>query len=92
VDFGLKEPLPHNASTNAEADGYGILGLARGIFVDKIIRIERNAFHGIVYNLQTECGSYIANNIITHNCHCNVVPWTEGISMHYTSAMGDSGE
>jgi hypothetical protein len=45
-------------------------GCAGQVFLDEIINIERRAFHGLVYNLQTESGWYAAEGIITHNCRC----------------------
>ncbi|MFA5154641.1 MAG: hypothetical protein WC554_19000, partial [Clostridia bacterium] len=44
------------------------LRYAGQIQLDKIIGINTNSFHGLVYNLQTKDRWYIANNIITHNC------------------------
>jgi hypothetical protein len=47
-----------------------ILSFAREITLDEVVHIEHAAFSGHVYNLQTEPGWYIANEIITHNCRC----------------------
>jgi hypothetical protein len=44
------------------------------VFADKVIDIERNAWRGHVYNLETEQGHYTANGIITHNCRCILAP------------------
>ncbi|MBR1439188.1 MAG: hypothetical protein IJ587_11705 [Synergistaceae bacterium] len=38
------------------------------IIFDKVVNIKRDRFNGHVYNLQTESGIFVANNIITHNC------------------------
>ncbi len=35
---------------------------------DKIVNVDVSVFTGHVYDLQTKCHWYIANNIITHNC------------------------
>lgn len=47
------------------------------IETDKIVRVERKFFHGYVFNLQTDLGWYISNDIITHNCRC-LVEYTLG--------------
>ena len=41
---------------------------ARKVIFDKVVDVKRERFSGQVYNLQTETGIYVANNIITHNC------------------------
>ncbi len=51
----------------------GVFGLPGDVFADQVVAIEQYAFHGSVYNLQTENGYYIANGIIVHNCDCMVV-------------------
>ena len=58
----------------SERLGNGEFRLAGDVFLDQVIRVERNPFHGEVFNLQTEKGFYVANGIITHNCDCSVVP------------------
>jgi hypothetical protein len=36
-----------------------------------VIKVDRAAFSGHVYNLQTNRGWYISNNILTKNCRCH---------------------
>lgn len=36
----------------------------------EIIAVKIYAFHGEVFNLQTDSGAYIAGGIIAHNCRC----------------------
>ncbi len=55
-----------------------LTAFAGQVTTDKIIHIRRRPFSGHVYNLQTSEGWYIANNIISHNCRCAVVPVVEG--------------
>lgn len=38
------------------------------IVFDSVVEVNRGTFSGQVYNLQTDAGWYIADNIITHNC------------------------
>lgn len=49
-------------------------GAAGEVFADQVIDIERTTFHGMVYNLETVSGAYVAEGIITHNCRCTLVP------------------
>jgi hypothetical protein len=41
-----------------------------------VISVERVAFHGDVFNLETEAGYYVAEGIVTHNCDCILMPET----------------
>jgi SPP1 gp7 family putative phage head morphogenesis protein len=43
---------------------------------DEVLDVEIKSYTGHVYNLQTSTGWYIANNIISHNCRCVMVPVT----------------
>ena len=51
--------------------------LSDGISFDEIVSIDTFNFSGHIYNLETKYGYYIANNLISHNCRCTVVPITE---------------
>jgi intein/homing endonuclease len=46
----------------------------------RIIAIERRAFSGHVFNLQTEEGYYSAEGILCHNCRCVSKPVVKGFS------------
>lgn len=47
-------------------------GLARKVFLDNIVSVERSDFVGHVYNLQTDNNYYFVNSSITNNnAHCN---------------------
>ena len=74
LDSPLFEPGVYDSSGDAEAIRDAENTLAGQIFFDKVVDVERYAFHGEVYNLETERGWYIANNIVTHNCRCEVEP------------------
>ena len=41
--------------------------------VDKIVGVQTKFFRGHVYNLQTKCGWYIAQNLVSHNCRCQIL-------------------
>lgn len=56
----------------------------RQIIFDDVVSVERRRFCGHVYNLQTESGIYVANNIVTHNCRslllaCTVYDYPDGL-------------
>lgn len=42
------------------------------VSLDQIVGVEVRSFRGHVFNLQTRGAWYIANGIVTHNCHCAV--------------------
>jgi hypothetical protein len=39
----------------------------------KLVEVQRETFHGYVYNLTTSAGWYITDNLVHHNCRC----WVE---------------
>jgi len=51
------------------------------VSTDQIVSVERNAFAGHVYNLQTAGGWYTADSIIVHNCRCRLVPYLPGLTV-----------
>ena len=44
--------------------------LVHGAKISRIVRVERRAFAGHVYNLQTQSGWYAAEGVTVHNCKC----------------------
>ena len=60
------------AAADAQLARELIDGRAGPVSCEKIIGVDVAAFHGVVYNLQTTAGWYIANGIVTHNCRCAV--------------------
>jgi len=70
----LQEPMPNHGAGDAEVLSERILRFAGQIFSDEIIDIERDPFHGNVYNLQTGRGYYVAEGVVTHNCDCMIGP------------------
>ena len=69
-DFCFTKPMAHGGSFDAECYAQGVDRFARDVTTDKVVSVNRDPFHGFVYNLQTESGWYIANGIIVHNCRC----------------------
>lgn len=47
-------------------------GLTGEVLPDEIVSVDRYAFSGHVYNLETTSGHYTSNGIITHNCRCRL--------------------
>ena len=74
LDPALFESTANDGAGDAEAIRDVGFTLAADIAPDQVVSVERYAFHGMVYNLETERGWYIANGIITHNCRCTVEP------------------
>ncbi len=48
--------------------------------VDQLVGVDRCDFSGHVYNLETECGWYACNSIVTHNCTHQVYPYVPGLT------------
>jgi len=72
-DVVLDKVATDNRSGHTQFQGQGILGLPSEVFTDEIVSVQRDAFHGDVFNLQTGLGWYVANGIVTHNCDCAIV-------------------
>jgi len=45
-------------------------GASGPVFADRVCGIDTQAFHGVLFNLETSAGAYWANGILTHNCRC----------------------
>ncbi|MCK9628499.1 MAG: phage minor head protein [Bacteroidales bacterium] len=73
----FNESAIDNTASDAERLGKAVLGLTSLITADEVVNVERVAFHGLVYNLQTQGGWYSANGIIAHNCRCAMEPVTQ---------------
>jgi hypothetical protein len=62
-------PADHVAG-DAVALGQRLLGNAFEVTVAKVVRVQVDAFHGEVFNLETATGAYTAAEYISHNCRC----------------------
>lgn len=84
-DSVLLKTMIDNSTTDTEFFCESLDGLSRVVFLDKIIDIQIDTFHGYVYNLQTDNNYYFVNNIISqkqeknnciyaiaHNCRCTM--------------------
>lgn len=70
---GLYEPLPNGRGGYADLLADACRGLAGAIEADHIVDVQRHAFRGHVYTLQTGTGVYLAEGIITKNCRCGLL-------------------
>jgi len=70
LDSGLNEPALNDVAADAELARYIQDGSTGNVLVDDVVNVERYAFSGHVYNLETEQGHYTCNGIVTHNCRC----------------------
>ncbi|MBF8255862.1 MAG: phage portal protein, family [Anaerolineales bacterium] len=70
----LDESLANSPARYPEFERQGIFGLPAHVKADQVVLVDRQPFHGFVYNLETETGWYVAESIVTHNCDCTVVP------------------
>jgi len=75
-EFALYECILEACGTDMVTRGSYIASLAKFIIPERVLKINRRAFSGHVYNLQTRTGFYVANNIIAHNCRCAKAPVT----------------
>lgn len=71
---GLDEPLADALLADTEGFCDLLAAIATDVAPDDLVYVERHAYRGHVYNLDTVDGWYISNGIITHNCRCAIVP------------------
>lgn len=64
------EELGECRAAGAADLGEGVDRLAGAVALDQVVRVRRFPFSGHVYNLETQAGWYLANNILARNCRC----------------------
>jgi hypothetical protein len=74
MNIGRDEDSADGTTASTKSLTNGILRSSKFIELTDIISINVFSFNGHVYNLQTDLGWYIGNNIITHNCRCSLQP------------------
>jgi hypothetical protein len=79
-DFSLPQKTSHGSTANPDTPSNRELIFAGEVTSDHIVFVNRFQFAGHVFNLQTEFGWFIANNIITHNCMCTATPYLGGLT------------
>lgn len=78
LDAGSGQARIDEAARDAELACELISGRACEVFADEVVSVDRFAFSGHVYNLETVGHWYSANGIITHNCRCAWAPLVRG--------------
>jgi hypothetical protein len=71
-DSSAEQSVADGASVNAVLFGEREFRHAGLVESSNLIRVERVAFTGHVYNLHTEEGWYFASSMVAHNCRCGV--------------------
>lgn len=74
LDAGSKEFANDSRATDAPFFGKLSRAFPGLVTADKIVKVRQVDFCGHVYNLSTKLNWYMADNIITHNCTCTVLP------------------
>jgi 2'-5' RNA ligase len=70
LDTGEEQVPADHVAGDAVALGQRLLGNAFEVTVAKVVRVQVDAFHGEVFNLETATGAYTAAEYISHNCRC----------------------
>ena len=73
-DVASDKPLADRGATDTEELRKLFFGFAGYIATSDVVSIERYAFSGHVYNLQTIDNHYSCNGILSGNCLCNLQP------------------
>lgn len=71
-DTFFAEDPSYNGTADTELGSKLIDRFTGNVFADDIAKIKRVPYFGHVYNLETDTGWYISNNIVTHNCRCSL--------------------
>ena len=74
LDFPFTQPTTKSSLIDSDLSTELLERFSGLVLHDEIIFIERRHFSGHIYNLETSEHWYTANNIIVHNCRCNLTP------------------
>jgi hypothetical protein len=74
LDAPAVEQLNDRAAAVSETLGCTLDRFSGLVTLDKIVKVEVSRYAGHVYDLQTETGVTMANDIITSNCRCDLAP------------------
>ena len=72
-----EQPILNGAGADPKVSLDGCDSFPEEIALDDVVSVQREQFHGFVYNLQTVSGHYTAAGIIVHNCACVETVWRE---------------
>ncbi len=81
ADSSLLEARDNDFQGNSNLSGNSRAGSSFFSSLDEVIDVYFDSWAGHVYNLSTDCGYYLANGIITHNCGHMASPILLGISV-----------
>lgn len=89
-DPRFTEPMGDHTSIDPEQIGQALHAGAGLVAVDEILDVEVDPlWHGMVYDLTTASGAYIADGLVTHNCRCGESPITlESLVIQNSLAAG----
>lgn len=77
TDASLAQDATDDTAAYPVPTSESILGLTGDVGTDEIVGIRKVNFAGMVHNLETPSGWYIANGIVVHNCRCSMAPKTK---------------
>jgi hypothetical protein len=89
-DFGFTKSQEKGGLAHAEMRGDLTERLAGVVELDRVVKIERKAFRGHVYTLQTTAGMFLANSIPTKNCRCGLLFRKPGDAARRMNEMAES--
>ena len=75
------ESTVENVPADVDGGRYLANSLTGLVSADRIVKVERRAFAGHVYNLQSGDGWYTADSIVVHNCRDRTVAMLPGLSV-----------
>lgn len=73
LNLGAQQAASDGGAVDPEVFGQRLLAFTGEVSTDEIVHVERSAFAGHVYDLQTRGGSYTASGMVVHNCRCGLL-------------------
>jgi hypothetical protein len=73
-DVALPQHPEDDGTADLKVPSESELVFAGKVEPDQLVLVQRRDFAGHVFNLQTNCGWYLASNIVSHNCLCSTAP------------------
>jgi SPP1 gp7 family putative phage head morphogenesis protein len=74
LDASGAQPSMNRGGPDVQLAADLLAGHALPVELCQVIAVERKAFHGMVYNLETGGGFYVAGGLIVHNCRSTTIP------------------
>lgn len=72
-----REGLEDTNPRDAEGFAQGVNGVPGGVALDEVVLVNRSAFHGHVFDLQSPYGWILSGGIFTSNCRCQSIELDE---------------